>query len=87
MIRILNEVDLKAVAGGESRAGRVASEVAKGAVNECSEDLLVRGGFSLVTEDNGEVQRVCADSRPSHDIDIGACGPPGGATRGRDRIG
>jgi hypothetical protein len=102
VIRILNEVDLKAVAGGESRAGRVASEGAKGTVNECSENLLVTGRFNLregtlggsdekggpthlVTENNGEVRRVCADSCPGHDI--GACGPPGGATGRSDCVG
>lgn len=101
VFRILNKVDLEAVAGGESRAGRAASEVAKGAVNECSENLLITGRFSLrertlggndekgeptdlVAENNGEVQRVCADSRPGHDIAIGACGPPDGATRRSD---
>lgn len=43
VVRVLNEVDLEAVAGGESGAGRVDRGVAGGAVNECSEDLAVAG--------------------------------------------
>ena len=47
VVRVLNEVDLEAAAGGESRAGRADGDVAKGAVNECIEDLLVAGSLSL----------------------------------------
>jgi hypothetical protein len=102
--RVLNEVDLEVVAGGESRAGRIDRDVAEGAVNECIEDLAIAGSYilrdvlsrsnnengirtraHLVAENNGEVQRVCADSRPGNAI--WACGgPPGRATRRGDLV-
>ena len=46
-LRVLNEVDLEAAAGREPRAGWANSELAKVAVDECSEDLLVTWSLSL----------------------------------------
>lgn len=43
MGRVLNEIDLEAVAGGEPGAWWVGGDVAEGAVNECVEDLAIAG--------------------------------------------
>jgi hypothetical protein len=45
--RVLNEVDLEVVAGGESSAGRVDRDVAEGTVNECIEGLAIAGSYIL----------------------------------------
>ena len=63
VLRVLNEVDLEAAAGRVPRARWADSEISKGAVDECSEDLLVTRSFSLGRCVRGATMRVSQEKR------------------------